>query len=77
MFGLKLPGGAMPSGTGFAWGNTSSGVIKASVGTPYSAFTSSNITAAAETITLSGKIQDFLFVTNCDVTFRAAYSKRD
>ena len=77
MFALKLPGGALGAGTGFASGHTSSGVIKANVGTPHSAFTASPINAGVETITLSGKIENFLFAANCDVTFRAAYGKRD
>ena len=67
-----------PSGTAAGFGHTSSGVIKPNIPIPYSQFVQSPpaVTASTPDITLSGRISDFLFVTNCDVTFRAAYTKR-
>ena len=76
MFALVLDAG--PSGTAAGFGHTSSGVIQANKVIPYSQFVQSPPAVAASTpdITLSGRISDFLFVTNCDVTFRAAYTRR-
>ena len=79
MFAIVLDHGAMPAGTAAGFGNTTSGLIKANQGIVYSAFVQSpaTIVAATDGVTLRGRITDFMFVTNCDVTFRAAYSKRD
>ena len=76
MFAIVLDAGA--SGTAAGFGHTASGVLKPNIVIPYSQFVQSpaTVTTATPDITLSGRIQDFLFVTNCDVTFRAAYSKR-
>jgi len=76
MFALVLDAGA--SGTAAGFGHTSSGVIQANKVIPYSQFVQSPpaVTASTPDITLSGRISDFLFVTNCDVTFRAAYTQR-
>jgi hypothetical protein len=78
VFAMVIDHGAMPAGTAAAFGNTSSGLIKANVGTPYSQFEQNPTSIAANTehVTLRGKINDFLFVANCDVTFRAAFTKR-
>lgn len=79
MFAMVLDHGAMPSGTAAAFGNTSSGVIKANVGVTYNGFSQSPATIAAtdDNVTLQGTINDFLYVAGCTVTFRAAYSRRN
>jgi hypothetical protein len=78
MFALVLDHGAMPNGTGRAFGNDSSGLIKADVGTVYTAFVQqpTTIVLATEDATLQGRIKNFLYIAGCTVTFRAAYSKR-
>ncbi len=76
-FALVIDNGAMPSGTGAAFGNDVSGVLKANVGVRYTQFRQTPATIAAGTTytELEGRIEDFLFVRNCDVTFRAAMTK--
>jgi hypothetical protein len=78
MFAMVLDRGAMPSGTAAVFGNDSSGVIKANVGVRYNSFVQDPavVVPATENVTLRGTIKDFLYVSGCDVTFRAAYSKR-
>jgi hypothetical protein len=78
LFMLILDHGAMPKGTGVAFGNDYSGVIKANVGIKYSNFQQKPATpdATTEEISLQGDIKDFLYIKNCDVSFRAAYTRR-
>jgi hypothetical protein len=79
MFAMVLDNGAMPSGTAAVFCNDSSGLIKANVGVPYSAFvqTPAAIVSATPDATLRGRIRNFLYINGCTVTFRAAYSKRN
>lgn len=79
MFALVLDHGAMPSGTAAAFGNNASGVIKANVGISYSNFVQvpAVIGTGNVNVTLSGTVNDFLYVPGCTVTFRAAYTKRN
>jgi hypothetical protein len=67
-----------PNGNGAAFGHTSSGVLKANVTTAYSSMQISPANPQIGTldIVLRGTIRDFLFVPNCDVTFRVVYTKR-
>ncbi len=78
MFAMVLDKGAMPSGTAAVFGHDSSGVIKANIGVRYNSFAQNPavIGLVTENVTLRGTIRDFLYVPGCDVTFRAAYSKR-
>jgi hypothetical protein len=78
MFALILDHGAMPKGTGVAFGNDSSGVVQANVGIKYTSFRQKpgTIDAGTDQVTLSGTIKDFLYINRCDVSFRAAYSPR-
>ena len=77
MFALVLDHGAMPSGTGAAFGNNTSGVLKANVGIVYGQFVQTPTTIALNTpdARLNGQIHNFMFIPNCTVTFRAAYTK--
>lgn len=77
MFALVLDHGAMPNGTGAAFGNNVSGVLKANVGVKYTQFVQkpASIATNTPTATLKGRIQDFMFIPNCDVAFRGAYTK--
>jgi hypothetical protein len=79
MFAMVLDHGAMPAGTAAVFGNDSSGVIKANVGVPYTDFVQqpAPIVLTTENATVSGRITNFLYISGCDVTFRAAYSKRN
>lgn len=79
-FALDLAGGLTIAGPGTyaAYGVTPSGVLKTNVGGTYQGFT---LTPAAPNIatnflTLTGTIQNFMFITGCTVTFRAGYSRR-
>ena len=78
MFAMVLDHGAMPAGTAAVFGNNASGVIKANVGVPYSRFRQDppSIALTTENVTLRGTITNFLYISGCTVTFRAAYSKR-
>jgi hypothetical protein len=78
MFAMVLDHGAMPAGTAAVFGNDSSGVIKANVGVLYNNFvqTPAVVGLATENVNLRGTIKDFLYLPGCNVTFRAAYSKR-
>jgi hypothetical protein len=78
MFAMTLPNGAMPAATAVTSGHNSSGEMKPHFSSPYSEFVQSPATIVAGTVdaTLSGRINHFLFVPNCEITFRAAYSKR-
>ena len=75
MFALVLDPG--PNGTAAGAGNTASGLSKFNAVIPYTNFVQvpAAPTAATQDIRLSGRIQDFLFVPNCDVSFRAAYTQ--
>ena len=78
MFAMVIDHGAMPAGVAAVFGNNSSGVIKANVGVPYSKFIQDppSMALTTENATLRGTITDFLYISGCTVTFRAAYSKR-
>ncbi len=79
MFAMVLDRGAMPSGVAAVFGHDASGVIKANVGVPYSNFIQSPAVIATSTAeaTLQGRIENFLYIEGCTVTFRAAYTKRN
>jgi hypothetical protein len=79
-FFLVLAGGLTIAGPGTytAYGVTPSGLLKTNVGGNYQNFT---LTPAAPTLTttfltLTGAIQNFMFIPGCTVTFRAGYSRR-
>ena len=76
MFALVLNPGA--AGTAAGSGSTASGVLKLNTVIPYTNFVQvpAAPTASTPSINLSGRIQDFLFVPNCDVAFRATYTLR-
>ena len=78
MFAMVLDHGAMPTGIAAVFGHSASGVIKANVGVPYSRFRQDppSIALTTEHVTLRGTITNFLYISGCTVTFRAAYSKR-
>lgn len=75
---ITLNHGQMPSGNAAGFGTTASGLIAANVTTAYTQFvqTPATILAGTPNVRLQGRITDFLFVNGCDITFRAAYSKR-
>jgi len=77
MFAMVLDHGAMPNGTAAAFGNNTSGVLKANVGVVYKQFAQAPQTIVAGTpdVRLNGQILNFMFIPNCTVTFRAAYTK--
>lgn len=78
-FALVMDHGAMPTGTGAAFGNDMTGLLKANVNVHYTQMrqTPPTLTEASAYAELKGRVEDFLFVTNCDVTFRAALTKND
>src|SRR3954454_19288165 len=78
MFAMVLANGQMPDGTAVTHGHNSSGEMKINYSSDYSEFVQSPATIVGATVdaTLTGRINHFLFVPNCEITFRAAYSKR-
>jgi hypothetical protein len=78
MFAMVLDHGAL-DGTAAGFGYTYSGVLKTNVGVIYSQFVQAPVTVVAATpdVTLKGRIEDFMLIPNCDVTFRAAYTKNN
>lgn len=77
MFAMILDKGAMPNGTAATFGNNASGVLKANVGIVYKTFvqTPTTIVETTPDARLNGQILNFMFIPNCTVTFRAAYTK--
>lgn len=78
VYAVILAGGAMPSGSLTAFGVTHGGLLRTNVGDPYSGFTQSPaaITTSTINVVVTGRFVDFLFVSGCSVSFRAAYTKR-
>lgn len=80
LFAMDLAGGLTISGAGTyaAYGANSSGVLKANVGGNYHAFalTPASPTATTPSLTLTGSIDNFMFITGCSVSFRAGYVLR-
>jgi hypothetical protein len=77
-FAMVLPRGAMPAGTYAGLGATMSGILVPPLHREYVGFSQNPTKLEANDIfaRLSGRIEDFMFVDGCDVTFRATYSKR-
>ena len=79
-FALDLAGGLTITGTGSyaAFGVTPSGTFKTDVGGTYLAFSliPAAPTSANAFLTLSGTVNNFMFITGCTVSFRAGYSLR-
>lgn len=77
---MDLAGGLTIAGTGtyVAWGVTTSALIGADVGGKYSAFALTPVAPTTNTpsLTLTGTIDDFMFITGCTITFRAGYTAR-
>jgi len=79
-FAAALAGGLTIAGAGTfaAYGVTTSGVIKTNVGGTYRAFALSPAAPTTTTpfLSLTGRIEDFMFVSGCDISFRAQYALR-
>lgn len=80
LFAMDLAGGLTISGAGTyaAYGSNSSGLLKANVGGNYHAFAlaPASPTASTPSVTLTGSIDNFMFITGCTVSFRAGYVLR-
>lgn len=79
-FTLALAGGLTLSGVGTyaAYGVSTDGVLRTNVGGQYRAFALSPVspTKSDTFLTLTGTIDNFMYITGCTVTFRAGYSLR-
>lgn len=79
-FALDLAGGLTIAGPGTysAFGVTSSGRFRTNVGGTYQNFSLKPATPAPTDafLTLTGTVNDFMFIPNCTVSFRAAYVLR-
>jgi hypothetical protein len=77
-FAMVLPRGDMPAGTYSGLGATQSGILVPPLHREYIAFSQTPPTIEADDIfvRLTGRVEDFMFIDGCDVSFRAVYSKR-
>jgi len=67
-----------PTGDFTGYGATHSGVMISNRFAAYTSYTQSPATVTADTVfvTISARVEDFMFLDGCDATFRAAYSRR-
>jgi hypothetical protein len=79
-FALALAGGFNITGSGdyAAFGVTTNGAFKTNVGGTYKNFklNPSSPTPTDTFLTLTGTINDFMFISGCTISFRAGYSLR-
>lgn len=79
-FALVLAGGLTISGPGtfVAYGTTYGGAFRANIGGDYRdfAFVPAAPTITTPFVSLTGAIDNFMFVTGCTITFRGVYTLR-
>ncbi|MFC3691353.1 hypothetical protein [Chenggangzhangella methanolivorans] len=76
-FAIILPGGSA-SGTYASFGVTHSGLLKANDAAPYAkmAMTPKSPSATTPFVTFAGKVENFMFISGCTISFSAAYGLR-
>jgi hypothetical protein len=67
-----------PNGDFTGFGATHSGLIIANSFAGYAGYaqTPATVTAGRDFVTVNARVEDFMFLSGCDATFRASYTKR-
>jgi hypothetical protein len=78
MFAMIINGAPTPNGDFTGFGATHSGLIVANRFAGYASYQQAPVTVTAATVfvTVSARVEDFMFLVGCDASFRAAYTIR-
>lgn len=78
VYATILAGGAMPEGTMTTFGVSHEGKLITNIGSTYTSYvqTPTTVTSAATFVTLTIRMQNFLFIPGCRAGLRGVYSKR-